>query len=71
MVRISTFHCNHHCTTRHRFTTRHHAGWPDATEGLYALKKRMIIATLSNGNVRLLVDMVSGLGFYLAKPVRK
>ncbi|EPQ61334.1 haloacid dehalogenase [Gloeophyllum trabeum ATCC 11539] len=32
-------------------------GWPDATEGLYALKKRFIIATLSNGNVRLLVDM--------------
>lgn len=33
-------------------------GWPDATEGLYALKKRAIISTLSNGNVRLLVDMV-------------
>lgn len=33
-------------------------GWPDAVEGLYALKKHAIIATLSNGNVRLLVDMV-------------
>ncbi|TFK32194.1 haloacid dehalogenase [Crucibulum laeve] len=32
-------------------------GWPDATPGLYALKKHTIIATLSNGNVRLLVDM--------------
>ncbi|KAJ7354388.1 haloacid dehalogenase [Mycena albidolilacea] len=32
-------------------------GWPDATPGLYALKKEGIIATLSNGNVRLLVDM--------------
>jgi hypothetical protein len=35
------------------------SGWPDATEGLYALKKSKIIATLSNGNVRLLVDVVS------------
>lgn len=34
-----------------------HAGWPDTVEGLYALKKQFIIATLSNGNVRLLVDM--------------
>jgi hypothetical protein len=33
------------------------SGWPDATPGLYALKKEGIIATLSNGNVRLLVDM--------------
>ncbi|KAJ7118370.1 haloacid dehalogenase [Mycena epipterygia] len=32
-------------------------GWPDATPGLYALKKQTITATLSNGNVRLLVDM--------------
>jgi len=32
-------------------------GWPDSTEGLYALKKYKIIGTLSNGNVRLLVDM--------------
>ncbi|GBE78747.1 haloacid dehalogenase [Sparassis latifolia] len=32
-------------------------GWPDATEGLYALKKKVIIGALSNGNIRLLVDM--------------
>ncbi|KAI5834403.1 haloacid dehalogenase [Schizophyllum commune Tattone D] len=32
-------------------------GWPDSTPGLYALKKDYIIATLSNGNVRLLVNM--------------
>ncbi|KAJ6526868.1 haloacid dehalogenase [Mycena vulgaris] len=32
-------------------------GWPDATPGLYALKKQTIIGTLSNGNIRLLVDM--------------
>nr|UNR78490.1 dehalogenase [Schizophyllum commune] len=32
-------------------------GWPDSTLGLYALKKDYIIATLSNGNVRLLVNM--------------
>jgi len=32
-------------------------GWPDSSKGLHALKKRFIISTLSNGNVRLLVDM--------------
>ncbi|KAJ7064336.1 haloacid dehalogenase, partial [Mycena amicta] len=32
-------------------------GWPDATPGLYTLKKQLILATLSNGNIRLLVDM--------------
>ncbi|KAJ6502821.1 HAD-like domain-containing protein [Mycena vitilis] len=32
-------------------------GWPDSTPGLYALKKEAIIATLSNGNIRLLIDM--------------
>jgi len=32
-------------------------GWPDTVQGLLALKKQVIIATLSNGNVRLLVDM--------------
>ncbi|KAF6752015.1 HAD-like domain-containing protein [Ephemerocybe angulata] len=32
-------------------------GWPDSSEGLRALKKNYIIATLSNGNVKLLVDM--------------
>ena len=34
-------------------------GWPDSSEGLHFLKKKYIIATLSNGNVRLLADMVS------------
>ena len=33
-------------------------GWSDTVEGLHALKKQAIIATLSNGNMRLLVDMV-------------
>ncbi|KAL1744509.1 HAD-like domain-containing protein [Schizophyllum fasciatum] len=32
-------------------------GWPDTTEGLLALKKNFVIASLSNGNARLLVDM--------------
>ncbi|KAF7325234.1 Haloacid type II [Mycena kentingensis (nom. inval.)] len=32
-------------------------GWPDSTPGLYALKKKFILAALSNGNVRLLIDM--------------
>jgi 2-haloalkanoic acid dehalogenase type II len=32
-------------------------GWPDSTKGLELLKKKFIIGTLSNGNVRLLVDM--------------
>ena len=31
--------------------------WPDASKGLKRLKKRYIIATLSNGNTRLLVNM--------------
>jgi len=31
--------------------------WPDSNLGLYLLKKKAIIGTLSNGNVRLLVDM--------------
>ncbi|EKM60181.1 uncharacterized protein PHACADRAFT_246020 [Phanerochaete carnosa HHB-10118-sp] len=33
------------------------SGWKDTTLGLYALKRHAIIGTLSNGNVRLLVDM--------------
>ncbi|GJE89332.1 hypothetical protein PsYK624_054310 [Phanerochaete sordida] len=32
-------------------------GWPDTTPGLYALKKHAIVGTLSNGNMRLLVDV--------------
>src|ERR1700753_3598849 len=31
--------------------------WPDVVEGLARLKSKFIIATLSNGNVRLMVDM--------------
>jgi 2-haloacid dehalogenase len=31
--------------------------WPDAVAGLRRLKRRYVIATLSNGNVSLLVDM--------------
>lgn len=31
--------------------------WPDARPGLKRLKKRYVLATLSNGNVSLLVDM--------------
>lgn len=31
--------------------------WPDAVEGLTRLKRRFVIATLSNGNVALLVNM--------------
>ena len=31
--------------------------WPDAVEGLYRLKKKFIIATISNGNIALLVNM--------------
>ncbi|KAI1785912.1 haloacid dehalogenase [Ganoderma leucocontextum] len=34
-------------------------GWPDATKGLYALKKKAIVAALSNGNIRFLVDLAS------------
>ncbi|KAF9479218.1 haloacid dehalogenase [Pholiota conissans] len=36
--------------------------WPDSVEGLQALKKHAIIATLSNGNVRLLIDMAKHAG---------
>jgi 2-haloacid dehalogenase len=31
--------------------------WPDVLEGLARLKRKFILATLSNGNVRLMVDM--------------
>ncbi|TDV39498.1 2-haloacid dehalogenase [Paraburkholderia caballeronis] len=31
--------------------------WPDAIEGLLRLKRRFIIAPLSNGNIRLMIDM--------------
>ena len=36
--------------------------WPDAVEGLTLLKKNYIIATLSNGNVSLLVEMAKFAG---------
>ena len=38
------------------------SGWPDAAEGLTRLKKNYIIATLSNGNVSLLVEMAKFAG---------
>ncbi len=37
-------------------------GWPDAVEGLTLLKKNHVIATLSNGNVSLLVEMAKFAG---------
>ncbi len=36
--------------------------WPDAVEGLSRLKRRFVIASLSNGNVSLLVDMAKRAG---------
>jgi len=36
--------------------------WPDAVAGLTRLKRRFILATLSNGNIRLLVDMAKRAG---------
>lgn len=36
--------------------------WPDSVPGLTRLKRKYIIATLSNGNVRLLVDMAKWAG---------
>ena len=36
--------------------------WPDSVEGLTRLKKNHVIATLSNGNVSLLVDMAKHAG---------
>ena len=36
--------------------------WPDAAEGLGRLKKRYIVASLSNGNVALLVNMAKHAG---------
>lgn len=37
-------------------------GWPDAVPGLTRLKKKYIIATLSNGNVALLTNMAKHAG---------
>ncbi|HXZ11625.1 MAG TPA: haloacid dehalogenase type II [Candidatus Sulfotelmatobacter sp.] len=36
--------------------------WPDSVEGLTRLKKKFVIATLSNGNVSLLVGMAKSAG---------
>ncbi|RME62493.1 MAG: haloacid dehalogenase type II [Caldilineae bacterium] len=36
--------------------------WPDAVEGLTRLRERFIVATLSNGNVSLLVNMAKQAG---------
>jgi 2-haloacid dehalogenase len=36
--------------------------WPDVVEGLGRLRRRYILATLSNGNVRLMVDMAKRAG---------
>jgi 2-haloacid dehalogenase len=36
--------------------------WPDAIEGLQRLRKRFIVATLSNGNVSLLVNLAKNAG---------
>jgi len=36
--------------------------WPDAVEGLTRLKRRYILATLSNGNVALMVNMAKRAG---------
>ena len=35
-------------------------GWPDSAEGLKALKRRFILATQSNGNISLIVNMAKG-----------
>ena len=36
--------------------------WPDAVEGLVRLKRRFILATLSNGNVAMMVNMAKRAG---------
>lgn len=49
---------------KQRWSTVWHrlSGWPDAVEGLTRLKKNFVIATLSNGNVSLLVEMAKFAG---------
>jgi 2-haloacid dehalogenase len=39
------------------------APWPDSVEGLSRLKEKYVIATLSNGNISLLVNMAKHSGF--------
>jgi 2-haloacid dehalogenase len=36
--------------------------WPDSVPGLVRLKRRFIIAPLSNGNIRLMLDLAKGAG---------
>ena len=38
-------------------------GWPDSSAGLYRLKRRYTIASLSNGNVALLTEMAKNADF--------
>jgi 2-haloacid dehalogenase len=38
--------------------------WPDAVEGLLRLRRRYVVATLSNGNVALLVNMAKYAGLH-------
>jgi FMN phosphatase YigB (HAD superfamily) len=40
------------------FNIHSHSAWPDSSAGLKALKKKVIIATLSNGTTRLLINLV-------------
>src|SRR5437762_8139718 len=40
-------------------------GWPDTVEGLTRLKRKFILATLSNGNVALMVNMAKFYGLQL------
>lgn len=37
---------------------RGYVGWPDASKGLHGMKKKKLAVALSNGNIRLLADMV-------------
>ncbi|KAH9851360.1 haloacid dehalogenase [Lenzites betulinus] len=41
---------------RHEMTLAWHR-WPDASRGLYALKKQKMVIALSNGNMRFLIDV--------------
>ena len=45
--------------------------WPDAVEGLTRLKRRYVLATLSNGNVALLVNMAKRAGLPLGCGARR
>lgn len=49
----------HHDALQVQSSNYYILGWPDTVQGLLALKKKVIICTLSNGNVRLLIDMVT------------